>query len=101
MDKLNNPKYSVPDDINIVPTTKGKKTLSKYDIVYKFLRNYITTPMLLPEQAIDVMKNVIDSFHDDREALHIEMDKVLLSILYQNGYDKVIEMFINTPKWYA
>ena len=42
MDKLNNPKYSVPDDVNIVPTTKGTKTLSKYDIVYKFLRNFDT-----------------------------------------------------------
>lgn len=38
---------------------------------------------------------------NDKEAQHIVMDALMCEVLEQLGYAEGVEIFENTPKWYA
>lgn len=38
---------------------------------------------------------------DDEEARHGDMDELMCHVLISLGYEKGIEIFNNTPMWYA
>lgn len=37
----------------------------------------------------------------DEEMCHIEMDDYICDVLRQLGFEDGVEIFMNTPKWYA
>ena len=38
---------------------------------------------------------------DDKEGFHTEADKLMCNLLIELGYDQGVEVFLDTPKWYA
>ena len=53
-----------------------------------------------PEDFANKMQEIQNS-DMDCETMHITMDKLLLDVLLELGYDKGCEIFENTYKWYA
>lgn len=61
------------------------------------------TPMT-PEEFAAKMQKVYDLHYikeDDEEVVHSVMDTIMCNLLRQLGYGDGVDIFINTPKWYA
>lgn len=52
-----------------------------------------------PEELAEDMRRIAE--FDDQEMRHILMDGALTDVLEKLGYAEAVEIFINTPKWYA
>lgn len=53
-----------------------------------------------PEELAEDMRRIAEEF-DDQEMCHRIMDGTLTDVLEKLGYAEAVEIFINTPKWYA
>ena len=53
-----------------------------------------------PTEFEERMKDLA-THQDDREYMHVDMDDLMCEILEKLGYEKGIETFRQTPKWYA
>lgn len=51
------------------------------------------------EEFSDRMKAL--SKYNDKETRHIEMDNLMIQVLYNLGYKEGCDIFIDTEKWYA
>lgn len=62
---------------------------------------------LTPEEFRDKMQSLHDELENsereclDMEEIHIIMDGVMCSLLEDLGYGEGVEIFLDTPKWYA
>ena len=59
---------------------------------------------LTPEEFKQKMKDAYDKYwteKEDEEAVHDVMDGIMCDLLRQLGYGEGIDIFENTPKWYA
>lgn len=54
-----------------------------------------------PEEFYLRMVEVSFNYEDDQEGRHRAMDNIMCDILRQQGYGAGIDVFKNTPKWYA
>lgn len=57
----------------------------------------------MEEKYIKAMQKIYEKYKIDNEALHIHLDGLLLYILKENGYNKVVELYKKMEKtfWYA
>lgn len=56
---------------------------------------------MTPERFYNEMKIISKAYKDDKEAVHMYMDDFMCDLLRELGYEKGVEVFENTPKWYA
>ena len=56
---------------------------------------------MTPNEFFEQMKMIADRCGDDKEALHYSMDRLMCILLRELGYEKGVEFFEDTPKWYA
>ena len=63
------------------------------------VRNATTVELPTPEEAAAHMRDL--ALDTDQEGRHCHMDGYLLSILEAMGYGEAVEIFDNSPKWYA
>ena len=54
-----------------------------------------------PSEFENRMKELASHQSDDREFMHQDMDDLMCDILEAIGYQKGVEIFRQTPKWYA
>ena len=54
-----------------------------------------------PSEFEDRMKELASHQSDDREFMHQDMDDLMCDILEAIGYGRGVEIFRQTPKWYA
>ena len=55
-----------------------------------------------PQDFYDLMREMHDTFTDgDEETVHVAMDELMCDVLEYLGYGEGVEIFKNTPKWYA
>lgn len=57
--------------------------------------------MTTPEQAAEYAQKLVKEYGADKEAVHGYLDDLLCSVLRELGYEKLVEIFENTEKWYA
>lgn len=43
----------------------------------------------------------LNTIYDNEEDTHIAMDKLICDLLCELGYEKGVEVFKRTPKWYS
>lgn len=59
---------------------------------------------MLPEefylQMVEIKQRCFDE-DDDEEQCHRSMDNLICSVMIELGYSDGIDVFKNTPKWYA
>lgn len=59
-----------------------------------------------PEEFAKEMKNLqeklnTEDLYFEKEQVHKEMDNLMCELLIELGYEKGINIFKDTPKWYA
>lgn len=54
-----------------------------------------------PEEFAELMKTTVELNLGDEEECHMQMDTNMCYLLKALGYEKGVEIFLNTPKWYA
>lgn len=54
-----------------------------------------------PEEFAKNMKKLKDVWSDDWERVHMEMDHYILDVLTELGYEEGVDIFCDTPMWYA
>lgn len=54
-----------------------------------------------PEEFKEEMKNIENTFSDDPEERHYEMDDLMCRVLESLGYSEGIDIFTNSMRWYA
>lgn len=59
-------------------------------------KNIPLTPEEFAAEMLRLQKNI-----GDEEARHGDMDELMCHVLISLGYEKGVEIFNNTPKWYA
>lgn len=47
------------------------------------------------------MKELVDKYGHDPEALHIEMDGLMCQVLEEHGYNAGVEIFEDSDIWYS
>ena len=47
------------------------------------------------------MKAIDDLLTGDTESHHLKADELLLQVIYDAGFDEVIDWYRGVPKWYA
>ena len=57
--------------------------------------------MMTPEEFWLKMCTIITENDGHEEYTHIDMDKLMCELLCELGYEKGIEVFRHTPKWYS
>ena len=59
--------------------------------------------VLTPEEFAQKMQQVHDKYDGskDREAPHVEMDELMLTLLTDLGYGEGCKIFTKEDKWYA
>lgn len=57
--------------------------------------------LLTPEDFEETMLFISANFGDDKERVHKYMDSLMEDTLIALGYEKGVEIFKRTPKWYA
>lgn len=63
--------------------------------------------VMTPEEFATKMREIAkmagdgDADHGDQEAAHSEGDGLMMDVLRSLGYAEGVEIFRNTPKWYA
>lgn len=57
--------------------------------------------MITPEEFAKEMLNIRDLHKDDPEGCHDVMDKLMCSVLKENGYEVGVFIFEHTDKWYS
>ena len=65
--------------------------------------NCLDRPLTPEEFKNEMMKIRHEKYdiQDDEEVAHICMDQLILYLLISLGYREGVEIFIDTPKWYA
>lgn len=66
-------------------------------------RNNFNTPMA-PEEFKQAMAEAYRNYYEiknDEELVHGAMDCIMCDLLRSLGYGEGIDIFDNTPKWYA
>ena len=53
------------------------------------------------EQAVREMREVLDKYGDDAEATHSHADSILCRLLLSWGFDEIVELYSEVPKWFA
>ena len=53
------------------------------------------------ESLVQDLQNIKDSYDGDEEMLHIFMDKALVGVLEEYGFNKSMELYGKQPFWYA
>lgn len=63
----------------------------------------VMTPDEFEKKMLEIRKRLDENkeLFFDEECSHIAMDDLMAQILYDLGYEKGLEIFWNTPKWYA
>lgn len=56
---------------------------------------------LTPEEFAERMKEIVDKYAGNQEAVHEQMDQLMGETLIALGYHEGIKIFNSTPKWYA
>lgn len=56
---------------------------------------------MTPEEFEKEMIRIREAFADDIESLHIEQDALIAALLHSLGYEKGIEIYVNSPAWYS
>jgi hypothetical protein len=59
---------------------------------------------MTPKEFAQRMKDAYEYFwveKEDEECVHADMDNIMCDLLRQLGYGEGIDIFENTPKWYA
>lgn len=54
-----------------------------------------------PEEFAVLMRTTVESNPYDEEERHMKMDMHMCDLLKTLGYGEGVEIFLNTPKWYA
>lgn len=54
-----------------------------------------------PKDFYEEMLKIQEAYSGDSEAVHTEMDEPMCMVLKDLGYEKGVEVFENTEKWYA
>lgn len=55
--------------------------------------NWIPVSPITPKEFADLMNELRTTYCDDEEALHIEMDKLMMNVLRSLGYSEGVEIF--------
>jgi hypothetical protein len=58
------------------------------------------------EEFYEAMKKISEKLHEngiycDKEAAHVAMDELMCELLTMLGYNRAVQIFRDTPKWYA
>lgn len=56
---------------------------------------------MTPNEFKERMIAICEACSDDREVRHIRMDDLIVTVLCELGYKEGVDIFIDTPKWYA
>ena len=56
---------------------------------------------MTPEEFWLKMCTIITENDGHEEYTHIDMDKLMCELLCELGYEKGVEVFRHTPKWYS
>lgn len=56
---------------------------------------------MTPDEFYRRMRRIMQSAWEDRERAHAEGDDLMCELLTQLGYDRGVQVFRNTEKWYA
>ena len=56
---------------------------------------------MTPEEFFNEMWMIRARCGNDEELVHGEMDDLMCHLLRELGYEKGVEIFEDTPKWYA
>lgn len=61
--------------------------------------------MELEDKYIEIMKQKTEKYNNDNETLHIILDDLLLDLLKELGYEKLVKLYTEVseemPFWYA
>ena len=55
----------------------------------------------LQEAFANKMAEIQTQWEDDEEVCHSEMDNLMCDLLRHMGFGEGVDIFENTPKWYA
>lgn len=58
------------------------------------------TPKEFYEEMLLIKKECLDE-RDDKELVHVTMDNLMCKLLEELGYGDGVEVFRDTPMWYA
>lgn len=80
--------------------SESKAAVKKHETSPEIPRNRPMTP----EEFAAQMQEAYEEYYlkdNDEEVVHIVMDGIMCSLLRLLGYGEGIDIFNNTPKWYA
>lgn len=61
-------------------------------------------PKYTPEEFAKEMQNIRQRVYienDDQEESHYQMDMLMVDLLDSLGYGEGVQVFLDTPRWYA
>ena len=56
---------------------------------------------LTPGEFASRMGELAERYKDDDELCHVYMDELMCKVLREHGFDKGVDVFDESPKWYA
>lgn len=99
---MNNDKRTLPESVEL------RRLRDKF--MEELLLNHATAAkvvlgkrVMLPAEAVIKIKEIVEKQKKDRdnESAHLNADDLLCNILYSLGYEELVEISHNMPKWYA
>lgn len=60
-----------------------------------------TNNPITPDEFRDAMIDISNRLGDDVEVVHASMDALMCDVLKSLGYEKGVDVFVGTYKWYA
>ena len=57
--------------------------------------------IISPDDFARLMTELVENYQDDEEALHMEMDELMMLTLEALGYEEGVKIFNNTDKLYS